>query len=283
VAGEGDLGGNPPADTLWVVQQHRKLWGPEKPFWQYNACSYQFPAWGPLADIGGMDHYCVWAPKCDYNWPLFYWDRIEVAGIYAEEAKRAAEPNPTWDWTQGLFNVMAIGEWQIRCTTPDEIRSQWYMVLSRGVKGILWFIWRKEWGETCPPDYTESMAVVSRELQFIKDTMLEGEIDLTRLFAAPVNAAAPIDVATTAGPSGMVIFLNNLDYDLNLLAPFEWHEQTNVAIDVIPPPELEPMRFLQVEDDHTVELNWRKVGPNHWQFTLPSLKVAEAVLVVPEP
>ena len=282
VSGEGDLGGDA-WDTLPEVQGHRALWGPEKPLWQYNACSFQFPAWGPLGDIGGMDHYCVWAPKCNYNWPLFYWDKIEVAGWYAEEAKRAAEPSPTWDWTQGLFNTMQINDWQIRCTTADEIRAQWYMVLSRGVKGVLWFYWKKDWGEDCPQEYTEGMARCARELALIKETMLEGEISLNGMFAAAADAEAAIDVAVTRGPASMVIFLNNLDYDLNLLTPFAWHEQQNIVVDVTPPAGFEPAQFLLADDGQTVELQWQKVGPQHWQFTLPSLKVAEAVLVVPEP
>ncbi|HPM78776.1 MAG TPA: hypothetical protein PK961_16925 [bacterium] len=282
VSGEGDLGDDP-HEALGKIQAHRDLWGDAKPLWSYNACSYNFPAWAPLADMGGMDHYCVWAAQCNYNFPPFYWDRLENLGIYSEEIKLAAEPSPTWNWTQSIWNDFDINGNQVRCTTDDELRAQWYMVLSRGTKGVLWFYWRPDWSEDCPAEYTDEVLRVSRELAQLKETLLEGEMSLNGTIAYIEEEEAMIDVSATVSAESMVIFLQNMDYDLNLITPFQWREQSDIVIDVTPPDGFEPQQFRLVQDSGFVDLAWEKVAPGHWRFTLPTLSVAEAVLVIPEP
>lgn len=275
VSGEGEFGGEP-AGALEKVRHHRALWGGAKPLWVYNACSYDFPSWGPLADMGGMDHYCVMAPKCNHNLPLFSWDRVEMAGIYAADIKRAAEPGPVWNWTQGPSNT-----WDVRCTTADEMRAQWYQVLSRGTRGLLWFRYTSQWGERCPPEDVREMAVLARELAPLKEVLLEGEA------AAPGTVAwsfAPdVDVAATVSPEGMAVFVMNLDYTLRLVRPFLWEPRGDVDVQVEPPPGFEPQRFLLLRGDDQVPLDWEKIGPHRWRFRLPRLDVAAAVWVRPEP
>jgi len=275
VSGEGEFGGEP-EDALAQVRRHRRLWGGAKPLWVYNACSYHFPSWGPLADMGGMDHYCVMAPKCNHNLPPFSWDRVEMAGVYASLIKRAAEPGPVWNWTQGPFNT-----WEIRCTTADEMRAQWYQVLSRGTRGLLWFRYTSDWGERCPPEELQEMAVLARELAPLKEVLLEGDA------AAPGTVAwsfaGDVDVAATVSPEALAVFVMNLDYTLRLIRPFEWKPRAGVEVQVEPPPGFEPERFLLLRGEEREPLAWEKIGPRRWSFRVPELRVAAAVLVLPEP
>jgi len=275
VSGEGEFSGEP-GDALARVRHHRELWGGAKPLWVYNACSYDFPSWGPLADMGGMDHYCVMAPKCNVNLPPFSWDRVEMAGTYAAEIKRAAEPGPVWNWTQGPFNT-----WNIRCTTADEMRAQWYQVISRGTRGLLWFRYTSEWGERCSPEDLDEMTTLARELEPLKEILLEGEARVPG--TAAWTFAEDVDVAATVSPRGMAVFLMNLDYTLRLIRPFLWVPKQDVGVEVEPPAGFEPDRFYLLQGEKRVPLAWEKIGPQRWRFVVPRLDVAAAVLVLPEP
>jgi PKD repeat protein len=275
VSGEGDLSGDP-AVALEEVRVNREIWG-EKPLWVYNACSYSFPAWGGLADYGGMDHYCVMAPKCnEFNLPPFSWDRIEFSGEYSHLIKTAAEPRPTWNWTQSMFNTM-----DLRCTSPDEIRAQWHQVLGNGSRGILWFIFNKEWAEKCPGCETEEMKILADELKPIQKIMLEGEV-AGKGVIADTNRLR-IDVNAVVAPDGIAIFVTNLNYLIRLLPRFYWFPQNNVLIDVTPPAGFEPAQFLMLDGDQKRPLESYKVAGGHWRFKIDKLDVAQTILVIPEP
>ncbi len=265
-------------DSLAKMQLQRDLWGTKKPQWGYNACAHRWPAFQALPDIGGMDHYCVFAPKCNTNWPPFYWDHLWFLGYYAESAKINSEPRPVWDWTQAnnwgdlyFFN---------RCLTDEEIRAQWYVVLGRGVKGLLWFRFSKEWMNTCPGPLPE-MKRLARELETVKPIALEGEWMTPGLTATTPDST--IDTQATFGPRGALIVLTNFHYDLNLIAPWIWHEKINIPIDVYPPESFEPARFQLVVNEDLIDLAWAKIDEGHWRVMLPSLTVAEMILVTPEP
>jgi hypothetical protein len=263
------------------VRAHRAVMQGKKPLWVYNACEYTFPSFGAIADYSGMDHYCVWAPKCNINFPLFYWDRIEFAGYYTEAIKRAAEPRPIWNWTQAIDNVEQIGEWQIRCNTPDEIRSQWQQVIGRGVKGILWFIFNADEDANCPEEPKAEMARLRSELDQVADILLEGDPAPAGTLAS--CADAQVDVAAIQSPYGMAIVLTNLDYDLNLIAPYFWREKTDVVIEVTPLGGFEPASFTMLDGDAQTPLAWQKIADHRWRFTVPSMMSGVTVLVTPEP
>ena len=276
VSGEGDLSGTA-GETLPIVRMHRELWGDRKPLWIYNACSYHFPSWGPLADMGGMDHYCVMAPKCNTgNTPPFYWDHIEFAGYYAEEIKRACEPGPVWNWTQSLSNT-----WEIRCTSPEEMRAQWYQVLSRGTRGILWFQYKMSWHDRCPGQAVGEMKRLAQELGALKKILLEGEPASQGVVARVSDPK--IDAAVTVSPDGLAIFLTNLHYGIRLILPFVWFPQFNVQVDVTPPAGFEPMRFVLLDGPGRTELVSERLGQGSWRVFVPELAVASAILVEPEP
>ena len=280
VKGEGD--DEPAYLPLKTLQEHRALWGPTKPLWIYNNCSYFFSNWGSMADIGGEDHYCYWYPKCNSNFPWFYWDQVIFAGWYAEEIKRAAEPHPTWIWTQSLSNDYGLNGFQFQCTSAEEIRSQWYQVLGHGSKTILWFLFREDWDEMCPEEPEQEMARDKAELEPIERIILEGDFTVEG-FNWVTSEYTDVDISTTVSPTGMAIILTNLDYDLNLLRPWQWHEKTDLLFELTPPAGFEPQQFLLLDGEDQIELNWQKVAASTWRFQVPSLYVASAILVVPEP
>lgn len=275
VSGEGEFGGVP-IEALQKLRHHRELWGSHKPLWIYNACAYQFPSWGALADISGMDHYCVWAPKCNTNFPPGMWDRVEFTGFYAEEIKLAAEPKPTWDWTQAAWTT-----WEQRCATKDEIRSQWYQVVSRGAKGILWFFVRPYWYEFCPDESIDELLKLANELAPLKNVLLEGDVVTTGIVA--YTDMELVDVRATLSPKAIAIFLTNLDYELNLVTPFVWNEKYEVPVYFKPPSWFEPAKFVMLNGEEQVELQAKKINDTTWRFYVPVLVSAESVIVIPEP
>lgn len=277
VYGEPDLG-NPAIEVLPEIKLQRDLWGTRKPQWGYNACAHRWPAYQPLPDIGGMDHYCVFAPKCNQNWPPFYWDNLWFLGHYAEAAKINSEPKPVWDWTQA--NAWGDLYFFNRCLTDEEIRAQWYVLVGRGTKGLLWFQFKRSNNETCPGPLPE-MKRLAHELDQAKPYLLEGEWYPEGRYVA--TADSTVDAQVVVGPRGAAIVLTNFHYKLNLIAPWIWHEKINVEVEFTPPAGFEPAAFRLVADEELIDLEWEKIDEGQWRFTLPSLTVSEMILVTPEP
>ncbi len=274
VAGEPEFG-DPSALTLSVVRQNRALWGATTPLWVYNACMYHFSEWAPLGDVGGMDHYAVWAPKCNTNLPLFFNDLIQYVGSYASEIKRAAEPNPSYMWTQGLY------ENDVRCPSADEIRAQWYQVVGRGAKTVLWFLGRPELDDVCPASSLAELRRLKDELVPLRSALLEGDVVPAGTVARTLTPF--IDVTATVGPRAMVVTLTDYSYQQAWLTGLVWQPRSNVQIDVTPPAGFEPARFLQIAPGGATELAYTKVAASTFRVTVPSMSVATPVLVEPEP
>jgi len=274
VAGEPEFG-DPSSLTLSVVRQNRALWGSTTPLWVYNACMYHFSEWAPLGDVGGMDHYAVWAPKCNTNLPLFFNDLVQYVGSYASEIKRAAEPNPTYMWTQGLY------ENDVRCPTADEIRAQWYQVVGRGAKTVLWFLGRPELDDVCPASSLAEIRRLKDELVPMRSALLEGEVVPSGTVARTLTPF--IDVTATVGPRAMVLTLTDYSYQQLWLTGLVWQPRSNVQVDVTPPAGFEPQRFVQLDHGGATDLAFAKVGTSTFRVTVPAMTVATPILVEPEP
>ena len=275
-SGEPDIGGALPIEELDEVIYNRTVWG-NKPLWIYNACMMQFPSFAAIPDIAGMDHYCVKRPKCNsLMFPPFNWDYVERAGQYQHAIKKNAEPRPTWSWTQGP-NTGWDGFW----ASSDEIRSQWYQVLSRGAKGMLWFQYKTSYESAAPAGSLQEVQTLEEELFQMEEYLLEGDVATfeTVVFSESEN----LDITVTVSPGAMVVFVTNLLYDFHFLMPYSWYEQYDIAIDFAPPNGFEPMEFRLLDGDQYDELEWEKTGENQWRFHLPELKSSAAVLVLPEP
>ncbi len=274
VAGEPEFG-DPSSQTLAEVQANRALWGETTPLWVYNACMYHFSEWAPLGDVGGMDHYAIWAPKCNTNLPLFYNDLIQYVGKYAAEVKRAAEPSPSFMWTQGLY------EDDVRCPSADEIRAQWYQVVGRGAKTVLWFLARPELDDICSASSLAEIGRLKQELVPMRTALLEGEVAPAGTVARSVTPF--VDVTATVGPRAMVLTLTDYSYQQTWLTGLVWQARANVQVDVTPPAGFEPARFTQLDHGNATELAYAKIGASTYRVTVPSMFVATPILVEPEP
>ncbi|MBK7977673.1 MAG: PKD domain-containing protein [Deltaproteobacteria bacterium] len=274
VAGEPEFS-DPSSLTLSVVKHNRELWGGTTPLWVYNACMYRFSEWAPLGDVGGMDHYAVWAPKCNTNLPLFFNDLIQYVGSYASEIKRAAEPSPAYMWTQGLY------ENDVRCPTADEIRAQWYQIVGRGAKTVLWFLGRPELDDVCPASSLAEMRRLKDELVPMRSALLEGDVVPAGTVARTLTPF--IDVTATVGPRAIVLTLTDYSYQQLWLTGLVWQPRGNVQIDVTPPGGFEAARFVQLDHASATELAYTKIASNTYRVTVPAMAVATPILVEPEP
>ena len=282
VFGEPDIGGDPPLTSLQRIQQQRDIFQGRKPLWGYNACAHLFDNWANMGDYGGMDHYCVWAPKCNTNFPPFYWDYIEFVGWYTDVIKRNAEPKPIWNWSQAVSNVFDIGQIHGRCTSADEIRSQFYENWGHGMKGMNWYNFSLDWDATCTdPEGKAEMGKLTKEIYQTPEIFAEGETFV--LDTVATSRDEKLDIQAIVAPHGMAIVVVNLDYVLNLLLPFVWNPRSNLTIDVTPPPGYEPAAFTLLDGDSGTALTWEKIGANKWRVHVPLLAVAGVIHVEWEP
>ena len=282
-SGEGESDSDPlrAQDNIRKLQYYREQFSNHKPTWVYNHCSYHFPSWGAMADISGFDRYCVWAAKCNATWPIGYWDEIWALTYHAEVMKRAAEPGPMWTWTQSMWNTFDIEEIQVRCTTADEIRSQWYTLISRGTKGMLWFLYRESWEEMCPCASTVEMARLATELRQIDGVLIDGDVATAGMIVS--TDAEAVDVSAIVAPRGVVVVVSNFDYDLKLIAPWQWHPKSDIVLDLYANEDFEVGGVFRIDHEDRVPLAWELVEDGHYRITLPELHVAEAILVEHEP
>ncbi len=275
VSGEGESDTDPlkAQDNIDKIRYYREILGGTTPTWSYNHCSYHFPSWGAMADISGFDRYCVGAAKCNWNWPIPYWDYIATLAWHAEVMKRSSEPRPIWNWTQSMWNDLDFELFGMpidaRCTTAEEIRAQWMILLARGTKGMLWFIYRDEWEADCPDESTQEMQRLATELRVVEDILIDGDTAAQGVVAGSDDEL--VDVSAVVAPHGMVVFLSNYDYKLNLLTPWEWNVHNEVAVDVIPPVGFEIGGVYLIDHENLAPLSWMQTAPGRYRFTLPEL------------
>ena len=288
VSGEPEIGQIPSTDVLKNTQAQINLLESDKPLWIYNACSYLFGEWASMADIGGMDHYAVWAPKCNMNWPPGdsellpdSWDNIELVGYYTLAAKRAAEPRPIINWSQALVNSFNINGYQVRCNTPAEVRSQWYQNLGWGSKAMLYYHFLQEHDPACPEEPEQEMVALVKETNQFSDLIGIGEMVGNAAYAWSYDDK--VDVVATISPDGLVLVVSNFDYTKKMIFPYTWRDKTNVEIYLAPPAGFEPSSAWLPQGDEFVELDTIKTVGGFYKITLPSLSVAHAVIIEPEP
>ncbi|MFN7162025.1 MAG: hypothetical protein ACK4NB_03095, partial [Fimbriimonadales bacterium] len=116
----------------------------EPPVYLNLARSRRFGEFAEIPDIACYDSYRVGAPMPDATPPDEWAGMLELAATYTEDLRFNCEPLPFWVWAQGahmwderVWVNNALGR---ACPTPEEIRVQLWLQLSRGAKGVLWFI-----------------------------------------------------------------------------------------------------------------------------------------------
>lgn len=229
----------------------------------------QFPAFGAIADIPCQDHYSVTAPSSS-KWPRAYGTRLEETGYYTRDLKYVAEPKPIWIWTQG------IADWGQRprrpVPTPDELAVQLLQNLGRGAKGILWFNWDTGMHERFP----DAMAAVqswNRVMKLLRPELLSGDIvDVAE------HVPEAVDVAAVASWDMLVLFLTNMDYEIDPEAyPFQTVKDLNLDIQL--PGWIKPGNVLHIDPENGISplVFTQKNGRLH--IEAGNLEAAEVVVI----
>ena len=136
-----------PATSVLLADQSVRAIDSTHPTMVTLCRNVKFFEYAPIPDIACMDHYCVTAPSSS-AWPHPWGTRLEETAHYTSDLKAAAEPRPIWVWTQGVAN------WTERPARPvptvEELSAQLVLNLSRGAKGILWFVYDAALGKRYP-------------------------------------------------------------------------------------------------------------------------------------
>lgn len=212
------------------------------------ARSRRFGEFAEIPDIACYDSYRVGAPMPDETPPNEWAGFLELAASYTEDLRFNCEPLPFWVWAQGAHmwdeRVWIDGALGRSCPTPEEIRVQLWLQLSRGAKGVLWFIgfdeeeFRRYYmkAEKIPPLRTmpesvraplveqlvqhgreafEEQTRLNRFLQPLRDDLLR--MDWRPHGVRVLSATNPrkLDAALTVGERVAAIWLTNYDYTIH--------------------------------------------------------------------
>ncbi|MDM7460604.1 MAG: hypothetical protein P3X24_003005 [bacterium] len=236
------------------------------------ARSRRFGEFAEIPDIACYDSYRVGAPMPDETPPDEWAGMLELAATYTEDLRFNCEPLPFWVWAQGahmwderIWINNALGR---ACPTPEEIRVQLWLQLSRGAKGVLWFIGFDEYEfrhyyteakdipalralpESQRAPLVEQLVQHGREA-FEEQTRLNRFLkplreELLRMDWRPngvrvLSASNPrkLDAAMLVGARAAAIWLTNYDYEIHPQG-YRFREQRAVAIEARMPRWLRP-------------------------------------------
>ncbi len=236
------------------------------------ARSRRFGEFAEIPDIACYDSYRVGAPMPDETPPNEWAGMLELAATYTEDLRFNCEPLPFWVWAQGahmwderIWINNALGR---ACPTPEEIRVQLWLQLSRGAKGVLWFIgfnedeFRRYYMEAkdipalrALPE-SERAPLVERLVQhgseaFAEQTRLNRFLqplreELLRMDWRPngvrvLSATNPrkIDAAMLVGERAASIWLTNFDYEIHPQG-YRFREQRSIEVEAQLPHWLRP-------------------------------------------
>jgi hypothetical protein len=238
------------------------------------ARSRRFGEFALIPDIAGYDAYRVGAPMPDRS-PVPWGNRLELAATYMEDLRANAEPLPCWVWAQGAHTwderVWVDGQLGRACPTPEEIRVQLWLQLSRGAKGILWFTSFSE--QVFRQYYTEARDIPalrqmpeSERARLVEQLVTHGreayeeQTRLNRLLktirerllrmewagAAQVEQASEpkqLDTAVLIGEREAALWLTNLAYEMHPQG-YRFREQRAIRVWFRLPRWLKPRRAL---------------------------------------
>ncbi|MCS7208373.1 MAG: hypothetical protein NZ874_02275 [Fimbriimonadales bacterium] len=236
------------------------------------ARSRRFGEFAEIPDIACYDAYRVGAPMADEAPPNEWAGLLELAAAYTEDLRFNCEPLPFWVWAQGAHpwneRVWINGALGRACPTPEEIRVQLWFQLSRGAKGVLWFIgfdeteFRRHYMEAknipalrALPE-GERAALVEQLVQhgreaFEEQTRLNRFLqplcdDLLRMDWRPngvrvLSATNPrkLDATMLVGERAAAVWLTNFDYEIHPQG-YRFREQRGIEIEALLPRWLRP-------------------------------------------
>jgi hypothetical protein len=184
--------------------------------------------------------------------------------------KYVAEPKPIWIWTQG------IADWGQRpkrpVPTPNELAVQLLQNLGRGAKGILWFNWDTGMHERFP----DAMAAVqgwNRVMKLLRPALLSGDI-------VDVTAQVPetVDVAAIASWDMLVLFLTNMDYEIDPEA-YPFQTVKDLKLNVLLPGWIKPGSILHVDPENGIRPLAYSQENGRIQIEAGDLEAAEVIVI----
>jgi hypothetical protein len=210
------------------------------PLYLNLARSRRFGEFATIPDIACYDAYRVGAPMPDLS-PAPWGNLLELAATYTEDLRANCEPLPFWVWAQGAHpwdeRVWVDGQLGRACPTPEEIRVQLWLQLSRGAKGVFWFTgfseerFRREYAttrdlpEAARAQLIEQLVAQGREayeeqtrlnrfLKAVRERLLRMEWAGHALVEA-ASEPKRLDAALLVGEREAAIWLTNIAYEMH--------------------------------------------------------------------
>ncbi|MCS7190733.1 MAG: hypothetical protein NZ843_03915 [Fimbriimonadales bacterium] len=244
------------------------------------ARSRRFGEFAEIPDIACYDAYRVGAPMPDLS-PYEWGNLLELAATYTEDLRANCEPLPFWVWAQGAHHwderVWVDGALGRACPTPEEIRVQLWLQLSRGAKGVLWFIgydeatFRHHYMEakgipalrTLPEaqraalveqllqhgrEAFEEQARLNHFLQSLRDDLLRMDWRPNGVRVLRATNPRRLDAALLVGERTAAVWLTNLHYEMHPQG-YRFQPQQGIEVEAQLPRWLHPRRARLLEPD----------------------------------
>lgn len=235
------------------------------PLYLNLARSRRFGEFATIPDIACYDAYRVGAPMPDLS-PDPWGNLLELAATYTEDLRANCEPLPFWVWAQGAHTwderVWVNNQLGRACPTPEEIRVQLWLQLSRGAKGVLWFIGfdearfrdyymrsdalpqenRAQLVETLVQhgrEAFEEQTRLNRFLEPLKPTILQTEWRPNAVRILRATRPERLDASLLIGERVALLWLTNLDYTRHPQG-YRFATQRGIELEVSLPRWLKP-------------------------------------------
>lgn len=217
--------------------------------------------------------------SADPSWGV----RLEWVAAHTQALRLSCEPLPFWAWAWGAHpqdeRAWVDGALGRACPTPEEIRVQLWLQLSRGAKGVLWHTefnaeaFRRHYLEAkhvpalrILPEAERAQAVeqlaqhghealeeltrLNRFLQSLRNALLQMEWRPNGVRVLSASNPQRLDAALLVGEGAATVWLTNLDYEAHPQG-YRFRTQREVEVEVLLPRWLRPRRATLRESDGT--------------------------------
>ncbi|MFN4033872.1 MAG: hypothetical protein ACK4ME_09730 [Fimbriimonadales bacterium] len=267
----------------------------EPPLYLNLARSRRFGEFAEIPDIACYDSYRVGAPMPDETPPDEWAGMLELAATYTEDLRFNCEPLPFWVWAQGAHmwdeRVWIDGALGRACPTPEEIRVQLWLQLSRGAKGVLWFIGFDEnefrtyymeakdipalralpESERAPlveqlvqhgREAFEEQTRLNRFLKPLREHLLRMDWRPNGVRVLSASNPRKVDAALTVGERTAAVWLTNYDYAIHPQG-YRFREQRGIELETRLPRWLRPKTATLLSPDGASQTLAIERAPHH--------------------
>ncbi len=283
----------------------------EPPVYLNLARSRRFGEFAEIPDIACYDSYRVGAPMPDETPPDEWAGMLELAATYTEDLRFNCEPLPFWVWAQGahmwderIWINNALGR---ACPTPEEIRVQLWLQLSRGAKGVLWFIGFDEnefrtyymeakgipalralpESERAPlveqlvqhgREAFEEQTRLNRLLKPLREHLLRMDWRPNGVRVLSASNPRKLDAAMLVGVRAAAVWLTNYDYEVHPRG-YQFRPQREIALEAYLPRWLRPKTArLLSPDGATQTLTMERAPQNAVRLRVDALPMQVALI-----